>query len=79
MLANISAYGWPHDYVKQREAIVQNMTVEQIQDLANRYLDPNKMIYLVVGDAATQLARLTQLGFGEPVLLNDLFMYGTDS
>ena len=28
------------------------------------------MIYLVVGDANTQLDKLEQLGFGKPVLLN---------
>ena len=78
MLANISAYHWPHDYVKRREEIVRTMTVEQIRALAAQYLDPDKMIYLVVGDAATQLERLKQLGFGDPVLLNDRFMYGSD-
>ena len=77
MLANISAYHWPHDYVKRREEIVRNMTVEQIRALAAKYLDPDKMIYLVVGDAATQLERLKQLGFGDPMLLNDRFMYGS--
>jgi zinc protease len=29
-----------------------------------------EMIYLVVGDANTQLKRLEQLGLGKPVLLN---------
>jgi zinc protease len=28
------------------------------------------MIYLVVGDAETQLNKLEQIGFGEPILLN---------
>ena len=31
------------------------------------------MIYLVVGDAKTQLDKLEQLGFGKPVLLNPTF------
>lgn len=67
MLENISAYGWRYDYVKQREAIVKSMTVNRIKDLAKKYVDPNKMIYLVVGDAATQMERLKQLGFGDPI------------
>jgi zinc protease len=46
------------------------MTVAQIRDLSERYLDPNRMIWVVVGDAKTQLARLKELGFGEPILLN---------
>ncbi|HQU84971.1 MAG TPA: insulinase family protein, partial [Pyrinomonadaceae bacterium] len=70
MLDNISKYGWKYDYVKDREAIVKAMTVEQIKDLSGKYLDANKMIWLIVGDAKTQLPRLKELGFGEPVLLN---------
>ena len=46
------------------------MTVQQIKDLSAKYLDANKMIWLVVGDAKTQLPRLRELGFGDPVLLN---------
>lgn len=70
LLDNISSYGWKPDYVKQREQIVKAMTVAEIKDLSARHLDPNKMIWLVVGDAKTQLPRLKELGFGEPVLIN---------
>lgn len=69
MLDNISKYDWAPDYVKAREQIVKTMTLEQIKALSQKYLDPNKMIWLVVGDAKTQLPRLKELGFGEPVLL----------
>ncbi|HEX8333715.1 MAG TPA: hypothetical protein VF622_13930, partial [Segetibacter sp.] len=70
MLDNISKYGWKPNYVKEREKIVQSMTVDQIKALAQKYLNADKMIWLVVGDAKTQLPRLKELGFGEPVLLN---------
>lgn len=70
MLENISKYGFKYDYVKDREAIVKNMTVEQIRNLSGRYLNADKMIWLVVGDAKTQLPRLKVLGFGEPILIN---------
>jgi zinc protease len=70
MLENISKYGWKYDYVKEREQIVNNMTIEQIRNLSEKYLNLNKMIWLVVGDAKTQLPRMKELGFGEPVLLN---------
>ena len=70
MLENISKFGWRPDYVKQREQIVKAMTVERIRSLSGKYLDPNRMIWLVVGDAKTQLPRLKELGFGDPVLLN---------
>ena len=70
MLSNISELNLPVDYAKQREIAVRNMTVEDIKALSTKYLDPNKMIYLVVGDAKTQLKKLEQLGYGTPVLLN---------
>ncbi len=71
MLQNVSKYGWAYDYVKKREQIVNEMTVERIRELSGRYLDANKMYWLVVGDAATQLDRMKELGFGEPILIND--------
>ncbi|MGD9587448.1 MAG: M16 family metallopeptidase [Pyrinomonadaceae bacterium] len=70
LLNNISSYGWKPDYVKQREQMVKAMTVPQIRTLSGKYLDPNKMVWLIVGDAKTQLPRLKELGFGEPILLN---------
>lgn len=69
MLENISKYGWKYDYVKGREKTVNDMTVARIQELSQKYLDTNKMIWLIVGDAKTQLPRLKELGFGEPILI----------
>ncbi len=70
MLGNISKYGWKYDYVKDREKIVREMTVEKIRKLAGQYLDAHKMVWLVVGDAKTQLENLKKLGFGDPIILN---------
>jgi len=70
MLQNMSAYGFSSDYIKDREKIVNEMTIEKIQELSRKYVNQNKMIWLFVGDAETQLDRLNELGFGQPVLLN---------
>jgi zinc protease len=70
MLQEIKDYNRPKDYVLQQEETVRNITVPQIKALAEKYVDSNKMYYLIVGDAATQLDRLEQLGFGKPVLIN---------
>jgi len=70
MLNNISNYNYPDNYAKLREQGVKDMTVEDVKALADKYINPNEMIYLVVGDAKTQLKKLNKLGFGEPVLLN---------
>ncbi|THC46117.1 pitrilysin family protein [Massilia sp. Mn16-1_5] len=70
MLDNMSKYGWRADYVKEREGIVKAMTLPRIQALSTKYLDPSKMVWLVVGDAKTQLPRMKELGFDEPVLIS---------
>ncbi|MBD8532497.1 MULTISPECIES: pitrilysin family protein [unclassified Massilia] len=69
MLDNISKYGWRADYVKEREGIVKAMTLPRIQALSEKYLDPSQMVWLVVGDAKTQLPRMKELGFDEPVVI----------
>ncbi len=70
MLDDISSYGWKPDYVRTREGIVKAMTLDRIKELSAKYFDPNHMVWVVVGDAKTQLPRLKELGLGEPVLLN---------
>lgn len=70
VLQNMSAYGWPADYAARRQDIVREMTVEEIRRLADQYLDPDRMIYLVVGDAETQFERLKELNIGEAVILD---------
>jgi zinc protease len=70
ILQTMSAYEWEPSYIREREAVVENMSLEEIRAIAAKYVNPNRMIYLVVGDARTQLERLKELGFGDPVLLN---------
>lgn len=70
MLTNISMYGFPADYAQQRSDYVSSVTRPEITALAEKYIRPAAMHYVVVGDAATQLERLGELGFGAPVLLN---------
>jgi zinc protease len=70
MLNDVATYNLPFDYVKQREEIVRNMTLEQHKTFAEKYIDPNVMTYVIVGDAKTQLEPLKNLGVGNPVLLD---------
>jgi len=69
ILRNMSAYGFPADYLREREQIVREMTIERVRELAKNYLE-TPMIWLVVGDAKTQLGRLGGLGLGDPVRLD---------
>ena len=72
MLTDISSLNYPKDYAKQRETMVKEMTLEKIKKLSKTYLNPDKMIYLVVGDAETQLKKLEELEYGIPTLLNPI-------
>lgn len=70
MLYSISSYNSPFDYVKQEEAFVKNLTPEQHKAIAQKYLHPEKMYYVVVGDAETQLKEMESVGLGKPILVN---------
>lgn len=71
MLSEITELGLDPDFIAQREKQVEALSIEDIQKLANKYINPAKMYYLVVGDAETQFPKLEELGFGKPVLLNE--------
>jgi zinc protease len=66
MLSDISMYRFPLDYPKGEQAIIQNMTPDQLKALALKYIDPSKMYYVVAGDAKTQVEALEKIGFGKP-------------
>ena len=67
MLNTMTAYNLPADYIKQEEAFVKGLTVEKELELANKYIDPARMYYVVVGDAKTQLKELEKVGLGKPI------------
>lgn len=69
LLETMNTYNLPTDYLKRNEAAIQSLSYAQAKNLISNYLDPTKMIYVVVGDATTQLAGLKDLGLGDPVVL----------
>jgi zinc protease len=70
MLQEMSNYNLAPNYIETEEAIINNMTLEQHKELANKYLDESKMMYLVVGDAATQYSQFKTMGFDEVKLID---------
>jgi len=70
MLDEIATYGLPSDYIQKEERIVLDMTLDEHRKLARQYIQSDKMVYLVVGDAKTQMQGLTELGLGAPILLD---------
>jgi zinc protease len=71
MLNTIAKYNLPFDYVKDHEKIVMAMTRDRMEQLAREYITPEKMVCLVVGDAATQLEPLKTIGLGDPIVLEN--------
>jgi zinc protease len=69
MLNTMTSYNLPNDYIKQEEAYIQALTPEKQLEVVKKYIDPSRMYYVVVGDAATQLKDLEKVGLGKPILM----------
>lgn len=69
LLQNISYYKLPLDYVKQQEEMLAGMTVEQAREMIEKHMRAGDMVFIVVGDAKTQLKPLEKLGLGKPILV----------
>jgi len=67
MLLYIGKYGFSDDWVKKEEDVIRNMTVEDHKAITQKYFDPDRMYWVIVGDAATQMNQLEKVGFGKPV------------
>jgi zinc protease len=69
MLNTMTSYNLPDDYIKQEEKFIKSLTIEKQLEFVNKYIDPSKMYYVVVGDAKTQLDDLEKVGLGKPILV----------
>ncbi|MCK9638395.1 MAG: insulinase family protein [Prolixibacteraceae bacterium] len=68
MLNTMTENNLPANYIKTEEAYVKGLTIEKQLQMANKYIDPARMYYVVVGDAKTQLEPLEAVGLGKPIL-----------
>ena len=62
LLGEISAYGVPADQRARNAKAVKAMTMDDFRAIASDYINPDRMVYLVVGDADTQLANVREIG-----------------
>ncbi|HCT94204.1 MAG: peptidase M16 [Bacteroidetes bacterium GWE2_39_28] len=69
VLYNVSQYNMPFDYVKNQEKMLNEMTLEQAVEVITKNFNTNEMVFIVVGDARTQLKPLEKLGLGKPILV----------
>ncbi|HPE22688.1 MAG TPA: pitrilysin family protein [Bacteroidales bacterium] len=70
MLNTMTFYGLPEDYISQEEDYLRGLTIDQVNETLQKYIDPMKMHYVVTGDGETQMKGLKAVGFGEPVPVN---------
>jgi zinc protease len=67
MLSTMSKYGLPDDYIKKEEEVMKGITLEEQKAITDKYIVPDKMYYVIVGDGATQMKQLEKIGFGKPI------------
>jgi predicted Zn-dependent peptidase len=61
-LQQIDLYGWSDDYYQQLATKYRALTPAQLDDAARKAIDPSKILWVVVGDAASVTPQLKQTG-----------------
>lgn len=72
ILMTINQYKYTDDYQQINQQQLQNLTLNQAREIIKNNLNEQNMIYVIVGDAETQLDRIKELGYGKPVVLDRL-------
>lgn len=67
-LANLIIYGLPSTYYNDYIQRISAVTSEDVNRVANKYLDPSKMAIVVVGDRKVVEPKLKELGFSMTIL-----------
>ncbi|HZH91814.1 MAG TPA: pitrilysin family protein [Pyrinomonadaceae bacterium] len=70
-LSSLALYNLPDDYFNTYNARVRAVTLADITRVANRYLTPERMAILVVGDRKAVEPGLRSLGIGDSITLLD--------
>jgi zinc protease len=71
MLRDISDYNLPADYAEQEVDFIRNYNKDQHLQLAQKYLNPENMYFVIAGDATTQMQALESVGMGAPFLIQN--------
>jgi len=70
ILNTISTHGLPVDYLQRQQDQLQKLTLEEVKAMLEKYVNLDNMVYVVVGDKATQYDRLRVEGIGDPILVD---------
>lgn len=69
-LNEVTRFELSDQFLEKEQAVLNDLDLQQAKDYINQYINEQDMIYVVVGDARTQLQRIKELGYGEPIVLN---------
>ncbi len=75
ILRNISKYGKSRKYVEEEQQELLAMQLDDFKATADKYLREPEMVYVIVGDKATQLAPVTEFAGGD---VTELDIYGNE-
>lgn len=62
-IGRILDYNLPANYIDQQNKILANLTKKQVDEIAKKYLSPEKMNILLVGDKAKIMEGIKKLGY----------------
>jgi zinc protease len=62
-IGRILDYNLPANYIDQQNKILANLTKKQVDEVAKKYLNPEKMNILLVGDKAKIMEGIKKLGY----------------
>lgn len=65
LLTEMNLNNRPLDFLERYHRMIKEMTLQEFNTLALNYFNPNRMYYVIAGDAATLKDELAQLGLGE--------------
>jgi zinc protease len=69
-VAQLSLHNLPDTYFEEFVPRVEAVSEEDVRRVAAQYLDPARMVTLIVGDHDRVAPTLAPLGLGEPVILS---------
>jgi len=72
ILTTIDQFNYVDNYIETNQEELKSLTINQARDIIKSNLNEQNMIYVVVGDAKTQLDRIKDLGYGDPIVLDML-------
>jgi zinc protease len=69
-IAALVRFRLPDDYWGRYAELVSRLTVGEVDAVAKRLLDPDRLTWVVVGDRAVMEAKVKALGFGEIAIID---------